>query len=179
VGRYTALARKHCSKRPQGDECTEAVGSKRSVKINNIHNDIYNNYKPPSPAPVAGGDTNLRTTKLTNLTEIPTGEGNGLGLVARWSREFGFVSVHDPTTGEWHDLPTKEAPDWAVRESRKRKELHKSGNRRAYRLTSAEMEEVWEGAQAEMWNEPYRPAGARKGLVYDDEREEEEEEDGA
>src|SRR5215212_1320829 len=36
-----------------------------------------------------------------------------LGLVARWSRERGYISIHDPTTGEWHDVPTKEAPPWS------------------------------------------------------------------
>jgi hypothetical protein len=37
-----------------------------------------------------------------------------------------------------------DAPDWAVREARKRKELYKNSNRRAYRLTSREMEDIWE-----------------------------------
>ncbi len=67
-----------------------------------------------------------------------------LGLVAKWSRDFGFISLHDPTTGEWHDVQTKEAPAWARREAGKRRELHKGGNRNAYRLTSREMEEIFE-----------------------------------
>ncbi len=67
-----------------------------------------------------------------------------LSLIATWSREFGYVSIHDPTAGEWYDLRTKDAPDWAVREARRRKELYKDGNRKAYRLTSREMEEDWE-----------------------------------
>src|SRR5215217_459421 len=33
-----------------------------------------------------------------------------LGLVARWSREFEFISFHDPTTGEWYDVAIKDAP---------------------------------------------------------------------
>ncbi len=70
-------------------------------------------------------------------------EASELGLVTRWSQAFGFVSIHDPTTGEWHDLQAKGAPDWAVREARKRKELYRGGNRKAYRLTSREMEEIW------------------------------------
>ncbi len=40
-----------------------------------------------------------------------------LGLVAAWSRHFGFVSLHDPTTGEWHDLRREDAPGWAKREA--------------------------------------------------------------
>jgi hypothetical protein len=72
-----------------------------------------------------------------------TTEAERLGLIATWSAQFGYVSVHDPTTGEWHDLQTKGAPEWAVGEARRRKEQYRGGNRRAYRLTSSEMEEFW------------------------------------
>jgi hypothetical protein len=51
--------------------------------------------------------------------------------------------MHDPTTGEWHYLQTKYAPEWAVGEARRRKEQYRGGNRRAYRLTSSEMEGLW------------------------------------
>ena len=88
-----------------------------------------------------------------------------LGLVARWSYEFGYVAIHDPTTGEWHETPTKQAPGWAKREASKRKELSKKGVART--LTGAEMEELWEEEQAPMWSEPYRPADARDGLIYE------------
>lgn len=67
-----------------------------------------------------------------------------LGLVAKWSKHFGYVSLHDPTTGEWYDLRIKDAPSWAKWEASKRKELYRDGNREAYRLTSQEMEEIWE-----------------------------------
>ena len=67
-----------------------------------------------------------------------------LGLVAKWSGEFGYISVHDPTVGEWHDLQIKDATGWSLGEARKRKELYRSGNRKAYRLTSREMEKLWE-----------------------------------
>ena len=73
-----------------------------------------------------------------------TREAQRLGLVATWSHEFGFVSIHDPLTGEWHDLPVKDAPAWAISEAHKRKELYRDGNRKAYRLTACEMEEIWE-----------------------------------
>jgi hypothetical protein len=51
------------------------------------------------------------------------------------------------STGEWHDLETTVAPEWAVGEARKRNELYKSGNRRAYRLSARDMEEVWKSDQ--------------------------------
>ena len=73
-----------------------------------------------------------------------TPEADQLGLVATWSHEFGYISMHDPTAGEWHDLQVKDAPSWAVGEAHKRKQLYKDGNRKAYRLTSREMEKIWE-----------------------------------
>ena len=88
------------------------------------------------------------------------------GLVAKWARkEFGFTSIHDPTTGEWHDLRTKDAPAWAKGEAMKRKELYKGGNRRAYDLTASEMQEIWEleTAAAEETS-----ALSKRGLVYED-----------
>ena len=56
---------------------------------------------------------------------------------------FGYVRLHDPTTGEWHDVATDDAPTWAKREAFKRKELYRDGNCKAYSLTSREMEEIW------------------------------------
>jgi hypothetical protein len=72
-----------------------------------------------------------------------------LGLVAMWSRTFGYVVIHDPTTGDWHELETRAAPDWAVREARKRKELWRGGDRRAYQLTRKEMEDLFEADREE------------------------------
>jgi hypothetical protein len=74
---------------------------------------------------------------LTDKTDR-TSEDDQLGLIATWSVEFGYVSLHDPTTGEWWDLRTTDAPGWAMGEARRRKELYKSGNQRAYRLTARE-----------------------------------------
>ncbi len=85
------------------------------------------------------------SVRISTAKTAKTTEAEQLGLVATWSVEFGHVSLHDPTSGEWHDLRTKEAPDWAVREARKRKELYRDGNRRAYRLTSQEIGEILEG----------------------------------
>ncbi len=80
----------------------------------------------------------------------------GLGLVSRWAREFGYVAVYDPTLGDWHELRTKDAPGWAVREARKRRELWKAGEPRAYELTAIEMQEIWEREQ---------PAEGEEGIV--------------
>ena len=100
--------------------------------------------KTPSGDKKVSRTSETITSKTSNTLE----SADRLGLVASWSGDFGFVSIHDPTTGEWWDLPTKYAPDWAVREARKRKELYKDGNRKAYRLTAREMEQIWEEERA-------------------------------
>jgi hypothetical protein len=92
-------------------------------------------------------DKNLQSPEKPTVKTSKTPEPAQLGLVATWSGEFGYVSLHDPTTGEWHDLKTTVAPEWAVGEARQRKELYKSGNRRAYRLSARDMEEVWKSDQ--------------------------------
>jgi predicted Zn-ribbon and HTH transcriptional regulator len=66
------------------------------------------------------------------------------GLVAKFSREFGYILILDPTAGSWHGLHWKDAPEWARWEARKRKELWRAGDRRALDLTSAEMQRIWD-----------------------------------
>ncbi len=43
------------------------------------------------------------------------------GLVIRWSREPGYVSIHDPTTGEWHEVPASGCPPWVLDEVKARR----------------------------------------------------------
>ncbi len=83
--------------------------------------------------------TPINATDKTDKTP----EADALGLAASWSGEFGFISIHDPTTGEWWDLHWKDAPEWSRWEAKKRKELYKEGDRRAHRLTSREIAEIW------------------------------------
>jgi hypothetical protein len=90
---------------------------------------------------------NLQPPEKLTVKTSKTPEPARLGLIATWSAEFGYVSLHDPTTGEWHDLKTSVAPEWAVGEARQRKELYKSGNRRAYRLAARDMEDLWKSNQ--------------------------------
>ncbi len=82
--------------------------------------------------------------KLPEFVAAARKRASERGLVAKWSRVFGFVAVHDPLSGEWHDVPAKFAPAWAKWEAGKRKALHKSGNRRAYDLSADELREIWE-----------------------------------
>ena len=136
--------------------------------------DESNISSPPSPTTTkpdtyggtigddAGDDTGEGT--VPTFVKERQERSQKLGLVARWSYEFGFISLHDPTTGEWYDVPTKEAPDWATKECFKRRDLRKErGITRL--LTRAEMEEVWEKDKAEMWE---HPTVDKRGLVYED-----------
>jgi hypothetical protein len=92
------------------------------------------------------------------------GEADRLGLIATLSHKYGYISVHDPTSGDWHDLPTTEAPDWAKREAFKRKELRKLGDVTDL-LTRAELEELWEREKA---TADTRAISRRGGLLYED-----------
>lgn len=71
-----------------------------------------------------------------------------LGLVAKWAsykKAKGHVSVHDPTSGEWHEMPWKAAPSWARWEASKRSDLYKAtDDGRAFDLTASEMRQIWE-----------------------------------
>ena len=40
------------------------------------------------------------------------------GLVTKWANEPGYIALHDPTTGEWHEVLASECPSWTVREAK-------------------------------------------------------------
>ncbi len=90
---------------------------------------------------VEGENPEARQTQAAKTAK--TIEADELGLITTWSSHFGFISMHDPATGEWHDLHWKDVPEWARWEAKKRKELYKEGDRRAHRLTSREIAEIW------------------------------------
>jgi hypothetical protein len=101
--------------------------------------------KTPNGHRTKGKNLQTRQNLPSETSETP--KAGQLGLVATWSAEFGYISLHDPATGDWHDLKTTDAPGWAVGEARRRKELYKSGNRRAYRLTAHDMEALWKNEE--------------------------------
>jgi len=81
---------------------------------------------------------------IRRSSESQREQADALGLVARWSRQFGYIAIHDPTTGEWHDVTTKDSPDWAKSEAFLRARLRKV--RGITRLLSrAELEQFWAG----------------------------------
>jgi predicted metal-dependent hydrolase len=40
------------------------------------------------------------------------------GLVIKWAKEPGYISLHDPTTGEWHEVASSECPQWILDDAR-------------------------------------------------------------
>lgn len=51
-------------------------------------------------------------------------EADRRGLVIKWAKEPGYISLHDPTTGEWHEVKASECSPSVV-------ESAKAHNRRA------------------------------------------------
>lgn len=45
-------------------------------------------------------------------------EADRRGLVIRWSKESGWISLHDPTTGEWHEVAASGCPPWILEDAR-------------------------------------------------------------
>jgi len=41
-------------------------------------------------------------------------EADRRGLVIEWARERGWIALHDPTTGEWHEVKASEYLRWVV-----------------------------------------------------------------
>jgi len=128
-------------------------------------------FKPSSATPrTASAPSALLEAKL-RLKAHATG-AHVRGLVAKWSKVVGYVTLHDPTTGEWYEIEAKAAPAWARKEAMKRKKLYKDGNHRAYELTAMQMEEVLKSEGVALPS--LSPAVGRKsGLVYDEDVEEE------
>lgn len=45
-------------------------------------------------------------------------EAERRGLVIKWSKEPGYVALHDPTTGEWHEVLASDCPSWVTQEAK-------------------------------------------------------------
>ncbi|MGI8911244.1 MAG: hypothetical protein ACR2JR_11930 [Rubrobacteraceae bacterium] len=40
------------------------------------------------------------------------------GLVIKWAKEPGYVALHDPTTGEWHEVSASDCPPWILEDAK-------------------------------------------------------------
>ena len=90
-----------------------------------------------------------------------------LGLIARWARDRGYVSLHDPVSGEWYDVTYQDCPGWAKREAGKRSALRKAGDCHLY--TREEFEALLEEERQEASERTdASDAITEKGIVYAD-----------
>src|SRR5215217_7669901 len=97
---------------------------------------------PKTPKTLRDHISDARRARLAAPKNPKTlSEASERGLVAVWAATFGYVAIHDPLAGEWHDVQTKEAPGWALREASTRKTLYRGGDRRAYSYNAREMGE--------------------------------------
>lgn len=82
-------------------------------RLERLREKLRTRQNPPSK-------TSDTPTDLERLVQRKLEKASRMGLVASWSQHYGYVGLHDPTTGEWHDLRTEDAPGWAVREARRK-----------------------------------------------------------
>lgn len=54
-------------------------------------------------------------------------EADRQGLVIKWAKEPGYLALHDPTTGEWHELPANGCPLWMLEDARAHRRRLKEG----------------------------------------------------
>ncbi len=45
-------------------------------------------------------------------------EADRRGLIIKWAKEPGYISLHDPTTGDWHEVKASECPPWVLDDAR-------------------------------------------------------------
>lgn len=45
-------------------------------------------------------------------------EADRRGLVIKWAKEPGYIALHDPTTGEWHEVLSSECPPWVLEDAK-------------------------------------------------------------
>jgi TubC N-terminal docking domain len=59
--------------------------------------------------------------KLLEWERLKQEEAHRRGFLAKLSREHGWISLHDPTSGEWHDFPARDCFPSIVAEARARR----------------------------------------------------------
>ena len=45
-------------------------------------------------------------------------EADRRGLVVKWANEPGYIALHDPTTGEWHEVAASGCPPWILEDAK-------------------------------------------------------------
>jgi hypothetical protein len=45
-------------------------------------------------------------------------EAERIGLLIKWGKAPGYVAIHDPTTGDWHEVLASECAPWVIEEAK-------------------------------------------------------------
>jgi predicted metal-dependent hydrolase len=53
-------------------------------------------------------------------------EADRRGLVIKWAKEPGYVALHDPTTGEWHEVKASGCPPWVLEDAKAHRRRRRS-----------------------------------------------------
>jgi hypothetical protein len=56
--------------------------------------------------------------KILQWEQRKLAEADKRGLMIKWSKKPGWISLHDPTTGEWHEVRTSECLPGVVETAR-------------------------------------------------------------
>jgi hypothetical protein len=67
-----------------------------------------------------------RLLKLLDREQQKLEKAERRGLVIKWAKEPGWIALHDPTTGDWHEVLASECPQWIL-ESAKAEKRGKRG----------------------------------------------------
>lgn len=59
-----------------------------------------------------------RLLKLLHWERKRLEEADRRGLVIEWAKEPGYIAIHDPTTGEWHEVAASGCPPWVVEDAK-------------------------------------------------------------
>ena len=54
-------------------------------------------------------------------------EADRRGLVVKWAKEPGYVALHDPTTGEWHEVAASGCPPWVLEDAKAHRRRGRAG----------------------------------------------------
>ena len=49
------------------------------------------------------------------------------GLIIKWAKEPGWIALHDPTSGEWHEVLASECPQWILESAKAEKRGNSTG----------------------------------------------------
>jgi hypothetical protein len=81
-------------------------------------------------APAEADTEELRTTlrehkrdliRLLERERLRLEEADRRGLVIKWATQPGYISIHDPTTGEWHEVAASGCPPWVLDDAKARR----------------------------------------------------------